>query len=89
MMARSKLIQELRRGDAGHTAASAAQLVEDYAHQLAVQLREAGHRDAADLIDPRRGRCMCGAPAGDDEDSALTRRYWHHSRACPLGSPTD
>ncbi|MEV1024864.1 hypothetical protein [Streptomyces sp. NPDC050264] len=84
MMARSKLIQELRRG--GHTGASAALLVEDYAHQLAVQLRDTGHRDAADLIDPRAGQCTCGAPDGGDEDSEQTRRYWYHSRSCPLGS---
>ncbi|MFI7385493.1 hypothetical protein [Streptomyces sp. NPDC049813] len=84
MMARSKLIQELRRG--GLTAAAAALLVEDYAHQLAVELREAGRRDAAALIDPRGGRCTCGAPTGEDEDSEQTRRYWHHARACPLGS---
>jgi hypothetical protein len=63
---------------------TAALLVEDYAHQLAVQLREAGHREAANLIDPRAGQCTCGAPAGDDEESAQLRRYWDHSRSCPM-----
>ncbi|MDG4865999.1 hypothetical protein P8605_48395 [Streptomyces sp. T-3] len=85
MMARSKLIQELRRDGTGRAGAEAARLVEDYAHQLAVQLREAGHRDAAALIDPRAGQCTCGAPGGDDEDSEQTRRYWEHSRSCPQG----
>ncbi|MFJ9037290.1 hypothetical protein ACIRF8_11960 [Streptomyces sp. NPDC102406] len=84
MMARSKLVQELRRG--GQSAAEAASLVEDYAHQLAVQLREAGHRDAAGVIDPRAGQCTCGAPAGPDQDSEQTRRYWYHARSCPLGT---
>ncbi|NEB82490.1 hypothetical protein G3I40_45870 [Streptomyces sp. SID14478] len=83
-MARSKLIQELRRG--GQTKESAALLVADYAHQLAVELRETGHREAADLIDPRAGECTCGSPTGDDEDSEQTRRYWHHARSCPLGT---
>jgi hypothetical protein len=86
MMARTKLIQELRREGAGHSRASAALLVEDYAHLLAVQLREAGHREAADLIDPRAGQCTCGAPDGDDEDSTQIRRYWEHSRSCPRGA---
>ncbi|MEU0688457.1 hypothetical protein [Streptomyces uncialis] len=84
-MARSKLIQELRRDGSAHTAASAAALVEDYAHQLAVELRDTGHREAADLIDPRAGRCVCGAPGGDDEESSEVRRYWQHSRSCSLG----
>ncbi|WP_394436016.1 hypothetical protein [Streptomyces sp. SGAir0957] len=84
MMARSRLVQELRRG--GCTQESAAALVEDYAHQLAVQLRDTGHRDAAALIDPRAGQCTCGAPEGSDEESAETRRYWYHARSCPLGS---
>ncbi|WP_338703202.1 hypothetical protein V2W30_38315 [Streptomyces sp. Q6] len=84
MMARSKLIQELRRGEAGHSSADAALLVENYTHQLAMRLREAGHRAAADLIDPWAGRCTCGAPDGDDEESRQTRSYWDHSRACSL-----
>jgi hypothetical protein len=84
-MSRTKLIQELRRDGPGHTKAEAAILVEDYAHQLAVQLREAGHREAANVIDPRAGQCTCGAPAGDDEESEQVRWYWEHSRACPQG----
>ncbi|MEU6390801.1 hypothetical protein [Streptomyces sp. NPDC046939] len=84
MMARSRLIQELRRG--GCTRETAAALVEDYAHQLAVELRDTGHRDAADLIDPRAGQCTCGAPEGSDDDSAQTRHFWHHARSCPLGT---
>ncbi|MFD5073411.1 hypothetical protein [Streptomyces sp. NPDC058371] len=86
MMARARLIQELRRDGSGHTATDAAHLVEDYAHHLATRLREAGHREAADLIDPRAGQCTCGAPVGDDEDSEQTRRYWEHSRSCPQGT---
>lgn len=85
MMARAKLIQELRRSGTGHTGMGAALLVEDYAHQLAVQLREAGHREAANLIDPRAGQCTCGAPGSDDEESAQVRQYWEHSRSCPQG----
>lgn len=85
MMARSKLIQELRRDGTGRSVADAARLAADYAHQLAVQLREAGHRDAANLIDPRAGQCTCGAPEGDDEESAQVRRFWEHSRSCPRG----
>jgi hypothetical protein len=85
MMARSKLIQELRRDGPGHTGMGAALLVDAYAHQLAVQLRESGHREAADLIDPRAGTCTCGAPSSDDEESEQVRRYWEHSRSCPQG----
>ncbi|WP_151476120.1 hypothetical protein [Streptomyces albicerus] len=85
MMARTKLIQELRRDGTGHTGPTAALLVQDYAHQLAVQLREAGHREAANLIDPRAGLCMCGTPDGNDEESEQIRRYWEHSRSCPMG----
>ncbi|MGW1894903.1 hypothetical protein ACWCP6_32370 [Streptomyces sp. NPDC002004] len=85
MMARSKLIQELRRDGPGHTGMAAALLVENYAHQLAVQLREAGHREAANLIDPRMGQCTCGAPDGDDKESEEIRRHWEHSRACSQG----
>ncbi|MEU1039117.1 hypothetical protein ACFYP4_09325 [Streptomyces sp. NPDC005551] len=86
MMARARLVQELRRDGTGRSGKEAALLVEDYARQLATQLREAGHREAADLIDPTAGRCTCGAPDGPDEDSRETRRYWEHSRSCSLGS---
>ncbi|MET7598017.1 hypothetical protein ACWERY_38790 [Streptomyces sp. NPDC004082] len=84
MMARARLVQELRRDGTGRTGKEAALLVEDYAHQLAGRLREAGHREAADLIDPSAGQCTCGAPEGADEDSRETRRYWEHSRSCSL-----
>ena len=86
MSAGAKLIAELRRDGTGHTGMGAALLVEEYAHELATKLRNAGHCEAANLIDPRAGQCTCGAPDSDDEESEQIRSGWEHSRSCPLGS---
>lgn len=48
---RTTLIQELRRTGIGHTGMAASLLVDKYTHALAMELRAAGHTEAAELID--------------------------------------